>query len=560
MTSINRYLVRGAVAIALSVAVPFAAQAGTAKDKDKDKEQIATQQTEIQSVRDQIQMLVDRLNKLEAANAQLQQSNAQLVQQNAELKAQGEKVEKLEKAVASSEKARDDQSDSIAKVAAKVASVAAGSGVELYGILDAGVATIQHSLTGGTTFSSTFQPFDPVSQGIAVGKGGQTQMYNGGLNDSRWGIRANKDIGNGLRVTFALESGFNLPTGQLNNQAINMAGTTGVKTTSGTTTTTTSHTASINLNSALDGQLFGRQAWVGIGKDGIGTLQLGRNTNPIGDVLGGYDPALKADLFSPFGISGTIGGGGGVSELTRLDNSAKYVAKFGDVNVTAAYAIGGAAGIPSADQGYVVNVGYENKLFGAQFVYSSFRNAIKDGTNTWSVTSPYYLKDTLYDVNAMLVALKAKPTDNLTLKGGFEHYALTKPSLTLTSTSVTDGMIFGIPATFTSYTDGNQPVDIYFVGGDYKFSPKVLVALGFYDFAYGSYKTASNLAIPSGGIKDVSLIFDYTLGKNTDWYVGYMYSQFGGQKGASAISTSTGAASPNFSTNSILGSGLRFKF
>ena len=73
-----------------------------------------------------MQALVERLNKLETANAQLQQSNtelkqanAQLQEQNSALKAQGDKVEK---AIATVEKAREDQSDALAKTAAKVAS------------------------------------------------------------------------------------------------------------------------------------------------------------------------------------------------------------------------------------------------------------------------------------------------------------------------------------------------------------------------------------------------------------------------------------------------------
>jgi general bacterial porin, GBP family len=555
----NHTLVRGAVGLALTLALPMAAHAaGPAKASKADV--AAAQEAEIQGVRDQIQALVERLNKLEAANAQLQQSNAQLAQQNAELKAQGEKVEKLEKAAATAEKARDDQSDSIAKVAAKVASVAAGNGIELYGVLDAGIASVQHSLTPSTTFSSTFQAFDAVPVSIANGAGGQTGVMNGGLQDSRWGIRGNKDIGNGLRVTFALESGINLPTGTLNSQAGALAAQTSDKTTSGSTTTTLSHAASVAANSAMNGQLFGRQAWVGVGKEGIGTLQIGRTYNPLNDVFAVYDPALKADGFSPFGISGTIGGGGGISEMTRLDNSVKYVGKFGNVNLSAAYALGGAGGIADANSGYALNAGYDNGQFGVQVIYDNFRNVIKEGNTTWSVTTPYYLKGTLTDVSDITIALKAKVTDEILLKGGFQHYALEKASRQLTSTSVVDGMLYGIPTVFASYADGEQKVDIYFFGGDYTVSHNFVLSAGYYDFSYDAWKTAGGLAIPSGGIKDAVLIADYTIGKNTDWYFGYMHSNFSGQKGSSAISTSSGAAAPNFSTNSIVGSGLRFKF
>lgn len=557
MTPSHMLFVRFAVSAALGVALPMTALGAHG---DKEQAAITAQETEIQAVRDQVQALVDRLNKLEAANAQLKQSNETLAQENAQLKAQDDKIQRLEKAVSADDKARDAQTDSIAKVAAKVASVAAGNGVELYGVLDAGIATIQHSLAPSTTFSSTFQAFDPVPTTIANGTSGQTAVMNGGLQDSRWGIRGDRDIGSGLRVTFALESGINLPTGTLNSQAAAVAAQTGDKTTSGSTTTTLSHAASVAANSALNGQLFGRQAWIGLGKDGVGTLEIGRTLNPLFEMFAAYDPVMKADGFSPFGISGTVGGGGGVSEDTRIDNSVKYIGKFGDVNLSAVYAVGGAGGISDANTGYVLNAGYDNGTFGAQVVFSSFRNEIKESNTTWSVTSPYYLKGTLYDSNDLTIALKAKVTDALTLKGGYQHYTLEKASHQLTSTSVVDGMLYGIPTTFASYADGDQKVDVYFVGGDYKVTSRLLFAAGYYDFSYDAWQTAAGLAVPSGGIKNEVALVDYTLGKNTDWYVAYMHADFSGQKGSSAISTSSGAAAPNFSTNSILGSGLRFKF
>jgi len=133
MKTLNRYLVRTAVVLALSAALPMSAQAAGAKEK----ESIKAQQAEIQSVRDQVQTLVDRLNKLEAANAQLQKSNsqlqasnAQLAEQNTQLKTQGDT---LEKAVAGAEKARDDQSDAIAKTAAKVAATDWASKIKITG-------------------------------------------------------------------------------------------------------------------------------------------------------------------------------------------------------------------------------------------------------------------------------------------------------------------------------------------------------------------------------------------------------------------------------------------
>jgi cell division septum initiation protein DivIVA len=134
MKNLNQTVVRAAVALALSASLPLTAQAALA---GKDKAQLTAQATEIQAVRDQVQALVDRLNKLEASNAQLQQSNSQLQQentqlqeQNAALKVQGEKIEK---AITTAEKSRDDQSDAIAKTAAKVAAADWASKIKMSG-------------------------------------------------------------------------------------------------------------------------------------------------------------------------------------------------------------------------------------------------------------------------------------------------------------------------------------------------------------------------------------------------------------------------------------------
>jgi predicted porin len=130
-----------------------------------------------------------------------------------------------------------------------------GNSVTLYGILDVAVGTVEHSANGSPTEAITVDPERvPRADHHSV-----TGVFNGGLSDSRWGIRGNEDLRDGLHAFFDLESGFSLEAGDINNAAAAIAGTN--HTTSGA--------------SAFDGQLFGRGAYVGLRDDRYGSLTIG---------------------------------------------------------------------------------------------------------------------------------------------------------------------------------------------------------------------------------------------------------------------------------------------
>src|ERR1700744_4378014 len=109
----------------------------------------------------------------------------------------------------------------------------AQSSVTLYGILDAGI-TYANNVATPTGHGSTVKYGDGVAQG------------------SRWGMKGVEDLGGGLRAIFVLESGFSTGDG----------------------------------TSSQGGALFGRQAYVGLSKDGIGSLTFGRQYSFSTDYLG----------------------------------------------------------------------------------------------------------------------------------------------------------------------------------------------------------------------------------------------------------------------------------
>jgi predicted porin len=108
----------------------------------------------------------------------------------------------------------------------------AQSSVTLYGLVDAGITYVNHA-------NAKAQDLVQYGDGVAQG--------------SRWGLRGSEDLGGGLKAIFTLENGFNSGTGALGQ----------------------------------GGALFGRQAYVGLAQDGVGSLTLGRQYSFSTDYLGG---------------------------------------------------------------------------------------------------------------------------------------------------------------------------------------------------------------------------------------------------------------------------------
>jgi len=421
--------------------------------------------------------------------------------------------------------------------AGSVMAQSSGSSVELYGVLDVAVGHVEHSLSVDPYFPFGVNPVSAISSTKVPSS--VTGMFNGGISDSRWGIRGSEDIGNGIKAVFTLESGINVPTGNLNNGTASLANNT-------------SAGPSVSANTSLNGQLFNRAANVGLSDSTLGTIAFGRNYGPIFDIVVGYDPVQAADLFSPLGFSGTYGGGGGVSEDTRIDNSLKYKNKIGQVNFGGFYKFGGVAGITSAQGGYGINVGYEAGDFGIQAAYESFTDALKTGNPATVVGD---ISVTNYNTTAFFLAAKYR-IGEATIRGGYETYTLSAPSDALVGMGV--GNLYGFnvsnPAkpscSQADYSCANQTTDIWFIGGDYNFTPALNLAIGFYDV---NPKASSDGKQLNGNQYYYSALLDYHFSKRTDMYAGIMYDQF---KGAN-FST---LAPTDYTSNYIIAFGVRTKF
>jgi len=398
--------------------------------------------------------------------------------------------------------------------------------VTLYGILDVGVATIDKSLNASDNFPVTVDNFDPYKSAQVHRL---TTMVNGPMSDSRWGLRGQEDLGNGMKAFFWLESGFNLPTGQNNNAALSQVqGANGG--------------GNISADSSLSGQLFSRAANVGLSDASLGSVSFGRNTAPGYDVIGAYDPQKGSQLFSPLGFSGSAGGALGYTEVLRDDNSIKYQNKIENVVIRGLYKFGGIAGNNSAGRGLGLNLGYEADVWGVQAAYQSFKDVLATsgasyttsttvgGVTTATVTNPEGIKGTLYDTSGFMLTGRYKWQD-LTLKAGYEGYKRKAASdaasaiggLTEFGYSFTYSTTPGALNNLSSYTGADKKYKLYWFGGDYSFTPDTNLALAYYQL-----KLDAATDVKDSDQKWISLVLDHNLSKRTDVYAGYDHQTIGG--------------------------------
>lgn len=408
----------------------------------------------------------------------------------------------------------------------------AAPSVELYGTIDLALGHVAHSLSTDGNYANTINAYN--ASAVAKVPNSVTGMINGGIDSSRWGLRGGEDLGGGFKVFYTLESGFNPQTGVLSNSAASLASNSPNSTT-------------VSSNGSQNGQLFNRQASVGLADDKLGSIAFGRVYNTIYDVAVDYDPLYRSQTFSVLGESSAIGGGGGISENARLDNSVKYKVKLGSVNVGALYKFGGVAGNASAGSGYVLNVGYDEGPFGIQGVYEAFTDSLKGATS--SVAGEVGV--TNYDETAFIVAAKYR-FGQATLKGGYESYTLKVPSDPVAAIGAT---YYGYTiASAANFSGANQTTAIWFIGGDYGFTPAINLALGVYD---QNPKASSDGKQLDGNIYSYAALLDYHFSKRTDVYSGWLYSSY---KGANYSAPFIKTAGGDNASNYIFAFGIRTKF
>jgi predicted porin len=216
----------------------------------------------------------------------------------------------------------------------------AQSNVQVYGLIDAGIESLNHA---------------NATQGSVV------KVISGGKNTSRWGFRGTEELGGGLKAVFGLEGGILLDTGN------------------------------------ADGPLFKRQAYVGL--DGsFGRVVIGRSFTTTYDFVIGFDPLGYAPNYS-WATSTNASGPSKYGMTTAFDNLIKYAGQTGEFKYGATIGLGEQAGSAADSRKYSVGTSWTHAGLGLMAAYEQINgNTLpvtfnRDETRAFHVGADYKTGD-----------------------------------------------------------------------------------------------------------------------------------------------------------------------
>lgn len=320
----------------------------------------------------------------------------------------------------------------------------AQSSVQVYGLIDAGVEYVNHANANG--------------DGVA-------RVISGGKNTSRWGFRGQEDLGNGLKAVWNLEGGILMDTG------------------------------------AIDGQLFRRQAYVGL--DGsFGRIVIGRSFTTVYDFVIKYDPLGFAPNYS-WATTGSATGPSKYGMTTGFDNLIKYSGTTGGFSYGATIGLGEVAANAADSRKYAVAGAYNTGGLGVMLAFEQINgNTVvatgnRDKTTAFHAAGDYKMNDWRFQAGMRGYKLRAGRANAAELQGdtywGGITYAM-KPAITLTAA------VYHINTKNTASTVDADPTlyvlrgmyalskrtDLYLTGGYAKADHNQLVGLSRDDPGFGN--------------------------------------------------------------------------
>ncbi|MBR8428153.1 MULTISPECIES: porin [Burkholderia cepacia complex] len=352
----------------------------------------------------------------------------------------------------------------------------AQSSVTLYGLIDEGI-NYTNNVGGHSNF----------------------EMQSGFAQGSRWGLKGVEDLGGGTKAVFQLENGF-------------------------------------DVNSGAAGQgkrMFGRQAYVGLQSDRLGTLTFGRQ----------YDSVV--DYLAPLTANGNWGGyllshpfdNDNTDNSFRLNNSVKFAS-----NTYGGFSFGGLYGFSNQAPGFANNRAYS---VGAQYVggplsiaaaYMQINNP--GGTSIGSLATD----DTSFVAGRQRVwgaGINYQITNDAMIGFVYSHTDLKN-----TSSSVYVGNFDNLA--------NSLKFDNFEINAKYQFTKNAYIG-GMYNYTRGRFNSTAGNVSPKW--QQVGLMVDYQLSKRTDLYVQGMYQHLsGGTDSIAPLNTAyiTGAASSSSTANQVL--------
>ncbi|NLP64687.1 porin [Paraburkholderia sacchari] len=370
----------------------------------------------------------------------------------------------------------------------------AQSSVTLYGVIDESIQWVGHS---------------NVQNKNLVG------LYAGNISGNRFGLKGTEDLGGGLKAIFQLENGFDVNNGKLGQ----------------------------------GGLMFGRQAFVGLTSDQYGTVTLGRQYDPLVDMV----QPLTADNYfgSTFTTPGDVDNN---DNSSRTNNAIKYVSPvFSGFQFEGMYALGGVAGATGSGQSWGAAATYGIGGFNVAAGYFRMDNSsnpadrlrsVANGGGGWAANAT---SGAMFDSEINFAYASAKSINNASVAAQY----------------VTGPFTFGARYANVQYkSDGYslfQSSQRYNVAAGYfgyQVNPALLLGLG-YTYTHGA-GNASNT------YNQVSLGADYNLSKRTDLYALAAYQHANGTQsgtgGAANASVGSYGYNSNSSSQEIVSLGIRHKF
>jgi len=426
-------------------------------------------------------------------------------------------------------------------------------GITLYGIIDIGVQYDTHS--------APFSDYFPAVTGALLQKNAYDSpvgLSSNNLSQSRIGLSGNEPLWGDWAGVFRLETFFNPHSGDISDALKSVALNNGKKVTE----------QQVGVDSSVAGQLFGGAAYLGLASPTVGSFTFGRNVTIVADGIAKYDPMGAAQAFSVIGYSGTAAGGGD-TEDRRLDQSIKYVAKYGPVHLGALYQFGSYSG--SQDTAYQFQLGGELAGLSADAYYFKKYNAISvsalsniqvadlithcqddvDSVNTTNTGKPgakvtpsttrcYSINTALSGTNsdnetyAIMALYNFGAVVPLKLYAGYEHIAFNNPTNELpVGTTIIGGYQLAL-VNNNAYVK-QKTLQVFWGGLKWNFTPDFEFTAAYYGYKQNNYafttaaiadcqknKTLSGTC--DGTLYAVSALLDYKLTKRFDIYGGTFYN------------------------------------
>ncbi|HEV3423980.1 MAG TPA: porin [Paraburkholderia sp.] len=372
----------------------------------------------------------------------------------------------------------------------------AQSSVTLYGTIDTGLDYVSNQKSTGGAGHSNWM------------------MESGNVSTDRWGLRGTEDLGGGLHAVFDLENGFNVDNGKLNN----------------------------------GGDLFGRQAWVGLSSNQFGTLTMGRQ----------YD--FLVDFVAPLSATGS-GFGGNIADHPfdndnlnndfRMNNAVKFrSATYGGVTFGGAYAFSNAAGGFSNNNAYTLGAKWAGGPFNLAVAYfqGNQPGGVNNPTNTGGALSSS-------DGDATLVGARQR------ILGAAGNYVFGPATvgLVFTRTMLDDPRQISQGGSYATLNGQFLTFNNYELNARYALTPALSLG-GSYTYTDGHFSTAGSAISPKWN--QFMLQADYALSHRTDVYVEGVYQHVTGANGVAVLGNASiySLAASASNSQGVVAVGLRHKF